>query len=68
MVELTPEQCNALHGEPLPRIRNPQTDETYVLVRDIQYEGMRAILECIKRGAGWDDPNMDLPEQPRAHD
>ena len=40
-------------------IRDPQTQETYVLVREDFYQHMRKILDSMTRSAGWDDPSMD---------
>lgn len=44
MIELTEEQRRELgKGEPV-RVRDPQTNDTYVLVRSETYERMRALL------------------------
>jgi hypothetical protein len=44
MIELTEEQRQELgKGEPV-RVRDPQTNDTYVLVRSETYERMRALL------------------------
>ena len=65
MIELTHEQHEALNGETLPQVHDPETNETYVLVRTDVFERMRAILDGITRRAGWDDPNLDVYEQYR---
>jgi hypothetical protein len=65
MVELSEEQQRELrNGEP-PRLRDPRTDETYVLVRADVYERMRAIIDGVTRRAGWDDPALDAYEKYR---
>jgi hypothetical protein len=59
MIELTPEQRQELEGAEPARARDPQTGQTYVLVRADVYEKMRAILDGMTRRAGWDDPKLD---------
>ena len=59
MIELTLEQRQELDGAQPARIHDPETDQTYVLVRADVYERMRAIIDGISRRAGWDDPKMD---------
>lgn len=45
-IELTDEQVKALdNGEKPPRVVNPRTKETYVLVQAQLYEKMRKTLE-----------------------
>jgi hypothetical protein len=63
MIDLTTEQRQVLDGD--RRIRDPQTNETYVLVREDLYEKMRHILESMTRSAGWDDPSLDEYEKYR---
>ena len=72
MIELTEQQRQQLRNSEL-RIRDPETGETYVLVRTEVYErlmGMlgdgdwaqdayRAAMEVFAR-EGWDDPRMDV--------
>jgi hypothetical protein len=65
MIELTREQHESLNGETPPRVHDPQTNETYVLVRADVYERMRAIIDDVTRRAGWDDPELDAYEQYR---
>lgn len=65
MIELTEQQRKALGTEELPRVVDPQTQETYVLVRADIYERMRAIIDGITRRAGWDDPKLDEYERYR---
>ena len=59
MIELTLEQRRELNGAQPGRVRDPETDETSVLVRADVYEKMRAIIDGMTRRAGWDDPKMD---------
>lgn len=65
MIELTEQQRLALGTEEPPRLLDPQTQETYVLVRADVYERMRAVIDGITRRAGWDDPKMDEYERYR---
>ena len=46
-IELTPEQQRVLdnHGESPPRVVDPRTHISYVLVPEVEYEAMREILE-----------------------
>ena len=44
MIELTEEQRQELGAEEPVRVRDPQTNETYVLVRSADYERMQALL------------------------
>jgi hypothetical protein len=59
MIELTQQQRQELDGAEPARARDPQTDQTYVLVRADVYEKMRAIIDGVTRRAGWDDPKMN---------
>jgi hypothetical protein len=45
MIELTAEQRQELDGPPPARARDPQTNETYVLVRADVYERLRTVLD-----------------------
>lgn len=45
MIELTREQRQALVGEAAPQIRDPETNETYVLIKAKVYERFRQLLE-----------------------
>ncbi len=74
MIELTTAQRQALEGPGPVEVRDPVTDETYVLVRKGAYERIRSLLdedadwaEGAYRAAmevfardGWDDPRMDV--------
>jgi hypothetical protein len=71
MIELTPEQRRQLEGAQVPRLIDPETRKTYVLVSEEVYERIKGLLgddfhpseayPAIDRAfaAGWDDPKMD---------
>jgi hypothetical protein len=65
MIELTKEQQGELGKAEPAKLRDPRTDETYVLVRTDVYERMRAIFDGATKRAGWDDPALDAYEQYR---
>ena len=56
MIELTPQQRHELI-EPEPVANNPETKETYVLVRKEVYERLR---ELLYDDSPWTDEEMDL--------
>jgi hypothetical protein len=77
MIELTPEQRQALqNGEQPMRVRDPETNATYVLVRSEVYERVKTLFEEeddnqlirdmypqvmeVFGREGWDDPEMDI--------
>jgi hypothetical protein len=62
MIELTQEQRQELDGPEPVRVRDPMTNETYVLVRADIFERMRAVIDGYTRRAGWDDPEFDVYE------
>lgn len=45
MIELTHEQHEALCGEAPPRVHDPETNETYVLIKAAVYQRFRRLLE-----------------------
>ena len=54
MLELTPEQIEALERQPGPlKLMNPKTREVFVLIRQEVHELTGKILK------GWDDPEDD---------
>jgi hypothetical protein len=73
MIELTDEQRRDLDNSGPVRVRDPKTNETYVLVPTHLYEQVKSLFEsdglsdaerrAIVRGVwertGWDDPAMD---------
>ena len=56
MIELTPQQRHEL-TEPEPLAIDPETKETYVLVRKEVYERLR---ELLYDDSPWTDEEMDL--------
>jgi hypothetical protein len=65
MIELTDEQRQELEGLEPARVRDPKTNETYMLVRADVYQRMRHIIDGYTRRAGWNDPGMDVYEEYR---
>jgi hypothetical protein len=65
MIELNEEQRRELEKPEPARVRDPKTNETYVLVREDIYKHMRQILDGFTRSAGWDDPSLDVYEKYR---
>jgi hypothetical protein len=73
MIEQTAEQRLGLNTD-APRVFDPQTQTTYVLVREEVYERLEALLvpdrltlseqqaalHAAGLRAGWDDPEMDV--------
>jgi hypothetical protein len=71
MIELTPDQRRALERMDIPRVVDPDTRKTYVLVREEIYEQVKSLFgeefqpsetyPAIDRAfaADWDDPKMD---------
>jgi hypothetical protein len=65
MIELTAEQAQALEREAgLLKVRDPRTQQVFVLVRQEVYEAMQSFAEPFNR-AGWDDPGLDVYEEYR---
>jgi hypothetical protein len=65
MIDLTEEQVQAVEAQRGPwQVRNPQTQETFVLIRQDVYELVKKIIEGPNR-RGWDDPELDVYEQYR---
>ena len=65
MIELTSEQTRAMerNGEQPPLVVNPQTRETFVLVRKDVYDRMQQWMGPLKRR--WDNPaDDDLTRKP----
>jgi hypothetical protein len=59
MIELTAEQRQELEGPAPVRVRDPQTDETYVLVRADDYERIKDLLYDYD-DSPWTDEEMDM--------
>ena len=53
----------AAGGESPPRLRDPRTQETFVLLRQDVYELIRKIIDVPNR-SGWDDPALDIYNEP----
>ena len=63
MIELTPEQAQALAEQKAPlKVVNPLTQEVFVLIRQHVYELTCGIVKSFNRGVE-DDPDMDIYEQ-----
>jgi hypothetical protein len=75
MIELTDIQRRELEGAGPALARDPETNETYVLIRAALYERLKALLyddsefplneayplvDEMAAKAGWDDPAMDV--------
>jgi hypothetical protein len=65
MIELTEEQLRCLGNAEPAKLRDPRTNQTYVLVPAEVYSRMRAIIDGATNRAGWDDPALDDYEQYR---
>jgi hypothetical protein len=64
MIELTSEQRQALRDGPA-RVRDPETNEKYVILSEEAYERLRKVVDGFTRSAGWDDPELDVYEEYR---
>lgn len=79
MIELTEQQRSELEAA-VPRVLDPRTQKTYVLVSEEVYERIqgllvperlsraeqRALLAAAGKRAGWDEPDMDVYDQEEA--
>jgi hypothetical protein len=57
MIELTPEQRQALAAQQPPRFIDPETRKTYVLLSEQVYERLKGLLYD---DSPWTDEEMDL--------
>jgi len=50
-IQLTPQQQQALdtQGDTPPRVIDPRTNTSYILVREVDYESIRELLEDERR-------------------
>jgi hypothetical protein len=66
MIELTNEQSQALEEktDQPARVRDPRTQQVFVLVRQDVYDLMQRWAGTFNR-AGWDDPALDVYEAER---
>lgn len=75
MIELTQEQRKAMNEQSDVRLIDPQTNETFVLIRAEVYDRLRQLLSNdsefsaedaipllneVLGKEGWDDPEMDI--------
>jgi hypothetical protein len=60
MIELTEEQRGELEGRQPVEVRDPRTNEVYVLLRKDVYERVRRIVREVNERADWDDPAFDV--------
>lgn len=79
MIELTEQQRSELEAA-VPRVLDPHTQKTYVLVSEEVYERIQdllvpnrlsraeqqALLTAAGKRAGWDDPDMDVYDREEA--
>jgi hypothetical protein len=63
MIELNEEQRRELQGPEPPRARDPQTNETYVLIREAVYERVGQIIAEVNERADWDDPAFNVYDE-----
>jgi hypothetical protein len=60
MIELSEEQRGELKRRQPVEVRDPKTNEVYVLLRRDVYEWVRAMAREVNERAGWDDPASDV--------
>jgi hypothetical protein len=63
MIELTDQQRSELEKPQPIEVRDPKTNEIYVLIRKDLYERVRSLMREINERADWDDPAFDVYEQ-----
>jgi hypothetical protein len=63
MIELTEQQRGELGGPQPVEVRDPRTNEVYVLIRKEVYERVRDIVREVNECADWDDPAFDVYDQ-----
>lgn len=70
MTTITPEVRQAIQEEGLARVEDPETHDTYVVLKAGEYDRIRSLIEPDVRDSyplaqkafgadGWDDPIMD---------
>jgi hypothetical protein len=57
MIELTPEQVQAIEEDQMPILVNPKTQEEFVLIRKERFDAMQKWIAPLKRR--WDNPADD---------
>jgi hypothetical protein len=60
MIELTEQQRGELEKRQPVEVRDPKTNEVYVLLRKDVYEGVLRIVREVNERADWDDPALDV--------
>ncbi|HEV3255695.1 MAG TPA: hypothetical protein VG013_02325 [Gemmataceae bacterium] len=60
MIELTEQQQGELQKRQPVEVRDPKTNEVYVLLRKDVYERVRRIVREVSERADWDDPAFDV--------
>jgi hypothetical protein len=60
MIELTQQQRAELEKRQPVEVRDPDTNEVYVLLRKDVYERVRRIVGEVNERADWDDPAFDV--------
>ena len=63
MIELTEQQRAELEKQQPVELRDPKTNEVYVLLRKDVYERARAIVGEMNAHADWDDQAFDVYDQ-----
>jgi hypothetical protein len=63
MIELTEQQRDELGKHQPVEVRDPATNEVYVLLRKDVYERVRRIVREVNERADWDDPAFDVYDQ-----
>ncbi len=60
MIELTEQQRGELEERQPALVRDPKTNEVYVLLRKDVYDRVRRIVQEVNERADWDDPAFDV--------
>jgi hypothetical protein len=63
MIDLTEQQRSELAKQQPVELRDPKTNEVYILLRKDVYDRVRAIVREINERADWDDPAFDIYDQ-----
>jgi hypothetical protein len=60
MIELTEQQRAELDKQQPVEVRDPKTNEVYVLLRKDVYERVQRMVREVSERADWDDPAFDV--------
>jgi hypothetical protein len=60
MIELTEQQRSELEKQQPVEVRDPKTNEIYVLLRKDLYERVRSLIREVNERADWDDAAFDV--------